>query len=434
MLDPKLQSIKKKLYTENEYGYEYQDTGARLDEEDIAYLASKYEIKTDVHRMCVNCQARQIIKYKGEKFDDDYKVDRFQVPCDYAAGTLPPGSKQVLDKLITQKQMDAKRALMVLKSTVDPVAWCEMMFNFNDDTKGTNEEWYLRPYQKEQLRCSSLRLVIREGRRAGKTFCMALKLIYLVFNRMVSKGRDSDGNPIKTGPEIMIITPFQSQITNIFNEMEKLLKRNGDLSKEVTTGTGGSLYVKTPFLRMEFSNGAKISGFVSGIGNKTDGSGGGTMRGQNANIIYLDEMDMIPDEVIDKVIMPILLTDKGVMMISTSTPIGKRARFFNWCLRNGRFKEDYFPSSVLGDKWEAIKREIEAENTKEGFAAEYMAEFIEGGHGVFKATYVQAARADYLYEHTSQYDFWHHQAGVSETTELIKVMGIDWNKNAGSIM
>ena len=44
----------------------------------------------------------------------------------------------------------------------------------------------------------------------------------------------------------MVVTPYQAQLTNIFEEMEKLLKRNRELASEVITGTGDSLYIKTP--------------------------------------------------------------------------------------------------------------------------------------------------------------------------------------------
>jgi hypothetical protein len=323
--------------------------------------------------------------------------------------------------------IEPERAERLLKASVDAVAWCELMFGFDDN----DPEWNLRSYQKEQIRCSAQRMVVREGRRAGKTFAMVIKLLYLVFHKKVYRGKDAHGRNIEAGPQVMIVTPYQSQISNIFDEMEKILKRNKDLVGDVTTGTGGNLYVKTPFHRMEFKNGAKISGFVSGVGTKADGSGGGVIRGQNAHIIYLDEMDMIPDEVLDKAVMPIMLTKKDVMIIATSTPIGKRGRFYSWCLEDPTFKEDYLPSTVL-PQWEANKDMFENENSTEAFAAEYMAAFIEGGYGVFKPSYVAVARKGYSYANTMSRGWWRQFAGVLDSDKLIKVMGIDWNKNAGT--
>ena len=81
------------------------------------------------------------------------------------------------------------------------------------------------------------------------------------------------------------------------------------------------------------------------------------MRGFSADIIYLDEMDMIPKEVLDKVINPILATTPDTMLIATSTPIGKKSKFYEWCLERPDFKEDYHPSSVI-PHWEQIKEEV----------------------------------------------------------------------------
>ena len=428
-VDPKLQAIRAKLYTENEYGYEHQDLNARLEKADLKYLTSKFTgIKTDLHPMCINCQARQVIKYDGHLFDEK-KTKGFIVNCQGVPAGLPAGSAGLLRKMVTQQNIPRKRAMLYLKATVDPVSWCELMFGFDD----ADEKWFLRPYQKEQIRCTAKRVAIREGRRSGKTFAMAMKIIYLAFNDIKQKGLDSEGNPVMEGPEIMIVTPYQAQVSNIFNEIEKILKRNRDLTKEVTTGTGGSLYVKTPFFRMELTNGAKISGFVSGVGNKDDGSGGGTMRGQSADWIYCDELDMIPDEILDKVIVPILATTDNVGMLSTSTPIGKRGKFYEWCRERPDFKEDYFPSTVL-PHWEKIAVDIIADSTKDGFAAEYMAHFIEGSYGVFRPSLVYRAMGAYTYADSDVDNtvWWKKQANVRNRSSIMTVIGIDWNKNAGT--
>lgn len=423
-----LQQIKKKLYVKNEYGYEYQNPSAVLDDSEIEFLKSKFNIKTDsVHRMCINCQARQLIKYS--EYTNDNK---FKVKCNFVPKGLGRGSVDRLNQLMTENDIDKAQALRIIKASVDPVAWAELMFGFRDE----DPTWHLRSYQKEQIRCTAQRMVLREGRRSGKTMAMALKLLYEAFNTTIEKGADSLGKRLYTGPEIMIITPYQSQLTNMFNEMESLLKRNAALASMCTTGSAGSLYIKTPFYRMQIERGegmgqTKIYGFVSGIGTRDDGAGGGTVRGGSADIIYLDEMDMIPEDILERVIQPILLTRPGVRLFATSTPIGKRGKFYSYCKERPDFKEDYLPSSVLPN-WENIKEEFERDSTEESFAAEYMAEFVEGRFGVFKPSLVYAARADYTYRNCEDVSWWHNYAKVPDTHELIKVIGIDWNKNAGS--
>jgi len=413
----------KKLYKKNSYGYEHQDPDARLDKKTIDKYEKEYGINTNVHRSCINCQIRQIDKYKNHPEGGD----KFKVRCNFIPKGLPPGTGKRIKEIVVSNDMDEERAKKLLLSTIDPVAWAEIMFGFSD----SDPKWSLRNYQKEQIRCSALRFACREGRRSGKTFAMALKLAHLAFNKTIVKGLDSHGKEVSGGPDIMVVTPYQAQLTNIFNEIESLIKRNVELRAEITSGTGDSLYVKTPLFKMDFKNGARIRGFVSGLGIKEDGSGGGTIRGASADIIYLDEMDMIPEDILDKVITPILLTQPDVVLLATSTPIGKRGKFYSWCLDRPDFKEDYYPSTVL-PHWETIRGELEAESTKESFAAEYMAEFIEGEYGVFKPSHIYGAKRDYTYEQTSNNMFLYTKLGIEESANMLICMGIDWNKNAGT--
>ncbi len=274
------------------------------------------------------------------------------------------------------------------------------------------------------------------GRRSGKSFGMAIKLIYLAFNFRQKAGRNSEGEQLYAGPTIYVITPFQSQLTGIFNDLETLIKRNSELMSAVKSGHGGSLYTKSPLYSMIFKGGTSITGFVSGIGVKGDGSGGGTLRGAGKGTVflYLDEMDLIPEDILSKVIIPILHTSEDGVMYATSTPIGKRGRFYSWCNEKPKYKSEHYPSSVLPN-WEAIEEEAREEaGTDQNFRAEYMALFIDGGYGVFKPSLVHAARADYTYDEAQadSYEFWSQRLGIPDYKNMIKTIGIDWNQNAGT--
>ena len=420
-MEQKVSSSIRKLYSTNEYGFVHQNPDAIPDPELVQHFKEKHNIRTDVHRTCVNCQIRQISKY------EESSGGKFKIKCNFIPRGLPPGSKAKLVQIATASDIPQERAKKLLLSTIDPVAWAELMFGFDDK----DLKWKIRSYQKEQLRCTAQRLAVREGRRSGKTFAMALKLLYYAFNLKVSRGRDSEGKEVIQGPDIIIVTPYQAQLTNIFEEIERLIKRNYELRSQVTTGTSDNLYIKTPTFKMEMRNGAVIQGFVSGLGVKQDGSGGGTIRGQSAHVIYLDEMDMIPEDILDKVINPILATSPETILIATSTPIGKRGKFYNWCLTRTDFKEDYYPSSVL-PHWQLIKNEIEEESTKESFEAEYMAKFVEGSYGVFRPTWIQDARSDYEYMNARDSLLLRKNLGVTNSEEMLIAIGVDWNKNAGT--
>ena len=407
--------VKNELYVINEYGVEHQKPNPKISDKLIEKYKSK--INLNVHKTCVACQIRQIDKY-GEDF---------KIKCSYIPKSLPLNAKGQIEKIVQESKMDFDHAKKILLATIDPVAWTELMFGFSDK----DDQWRLRDYQKEQLRCSAKRMAVREGRRSGKSFAMALKLLYYAFNMRIDRGRDANGNVVNIGPSIMIVTPYQAQLTNLFEEMEKLLKRNIELVKEVSTGTGDALYIKTPTFKMEFKNGTIIQGFVSGIGMRQDGSGGGTMRGSSADVVYLDEMDMIPEEILDKVINPILATTPNTSLIATSTPIGKKGKFYEWCLTRPDFKADHLPSTVI-PHWEQIKEEILRDATKEAFLAEYMAIFLDENDGVFKKDWVFNARADYSYMDAIDSSRLLSKLQLKGSAERIVSIGIDWNKNAGT--
>jgi hypothetical protein len=257
----------------------------------------------------------------------------------------------------------------------------------------------------------------------------------------------------------MIVTPYQAQLTLIFNELEELLNRNKSLASSVATGTGGRLYVRTPNFTMSLKDttirrprkddpsksfeitktGGSIEGFISGVGTKKDGSGGGTMRGQSTDYLYLDEVDMIPDDIVEAVITPLRTTSPNVQIIVSSTPIGSRGKFYSWTMEDRTWKADYYPSTVL-PHWKLVEQEVLNETTSETFEAEYMAHFIEGTFGVFRPSYIEKAWADYEYADTHPTttdpakcrEFWKTNADIYDPSQLQIVMGIDWNQNAGT--
>lgn len=429
-----IKDLEDSLYIVNKFDVKHQNPEAFLTPEQIEYAVKKWGIRTDVHDTCVRCQIRQMIKYENSLDAKGKPIGDFRVPCKFIAKSLPKGSKNVLDNLV-KEGMERDQALLYLESQVDPVAWAELFFGFRDSTKDTEQPWFLRPYQKEQLRCSAQRISIREGRRAGKTFIIALKLIYMIFNKQIMITVDEKGTKGYIGPTIMIVGPYEAQLINVFTEIETLLKKNKYLKNQVTSGTGDNLFVKTPFKKMEFANGGVIKGFVSGVADREDGSGGGTMRGQSAHIIYIDEMDMVPKDTIEKAILPILLSDltgKNIVFIATSTPIGTRGKFYEWCLKDPTFKEDHLPSTVL-PQWEAIEDMLMSSNTtKEAILSEYMAVFIETQGGVFKAGDLRRSTRDFSYDDLRSDSWWKKHFPKSSQSDMIRCIGIDWNKNVGT--
>lgn len=473
----KAKEILKVLYTENHFGYVYQDPTARLSQEQQLWLKNKLGLKlthafgettpegkpieSPVARMCVNCQARHLLRYNDARDPKGRKTLPWSVECGFVRQNAPQSVVEVAEKTATQKDGNVDEIIKYLMAAIDPVSWAETMLGFSDSSIGKNngEEAYIRSYQKEQLRCTSKRYAIRQGRRTGKTFAVCIRLLNILFTKEFQKGYDAEGNPVIRGPKIMIITPYQAQLSLIFDELETLISRNRSLASSVATGTNGSLYVRTPHFTLGLKDtvikrtrrddssksyevtksGGSIEGFISGVGTKKDGSGGGTMRGQSADYIYLDEVDMIPDGIVEAVIGPIIITYPHVQIIASSTPIGSRGKFYTWSLEDSAWKADYYPGTVL-PHWDRIEAQVLNETTAEAFEAEYMAHFIQGTFGVFRPDYIEAAWADYEYVDThpetsdavSARKFWMEAADIYDPSQLQIVMGIDWNQNAGT--
>jgi len=292
---------------------------------------------------------------------------------------------------------------------------------------------------------SHLYLATRACIATHNSFVMALKLLDRALNTKIIASYKSNGQPLYRGPKIVIVTPFQTQLTVLFDEMQNLLERNPELVSQVVRNKGTGLYTKQPNYKMgfekpgeDFISGAIIMGYVSGTSVKADGSGGGSLRGESPDFVYMDEMDMIPEDVLSSVIRPFIATNSDVTMYATSTPIGvgRKGYFYRYCKEDPAWVEYYLPSSVL-PHWEQVRSEIEAEGTTtEAFKAEFMAEFVESGQGVFKLDHILKATRPYTYDDSRRDNipWWRNVAGVRETSELVTIIGVDWNKIAGTEM
>lgn len=429
------------LYETNKWGYKYLRFDRKPPEKLVQAYVEEYAINTNCHSSCVSCQIHQINKYKNELELRNDKLIRetgtglkkwFPIECNYIKKGISGDFKEQLQSLVA-KGIPEKRAKRILFASVDPMNWIELMFGFDDESQNNPDmmkHWYLRWYQKHLLKCTAKRRVLRQGRRTGKSAGTVLFLLDKIFNYKVFKGINvTTGEEIYSGPKIAIVTPFQSQVSNIFAEFENFLNTNSDLVERVVQ-RGSKLYKQTPPLEMEFKNGAIITGFVTGANNKEDGSGGGPIRGANADIIYVDEMDMVPDHIFKNVIQPILYTKPYTMMVGSSTPIGKKGTFYKWCLETPEYKEIYIPSTAL-PHWPMIEEEALSESTEESFRAEYMAEFITDSYGVFKSEYIHAARSNYSYDMTHDPLFWAENYNEN-FNEFVICIGIDWNKTIGT--
>ena len=318
--------------------------------------------------------------------------DKYEIPGQYKATLSPEEQEEALD-------------------LIDPLRWTSKWLNMTP-----------RMNQELNLMCTSKNIVLREGRRAGKTWGECQRVLNYCLTTEIYDGKNSDGVDIYRGPEVLVVTPFLSQIELIFGILDKMISRNSNIKIKRR--------VKTPFHTITFTNGSKIEGFTTGSNSKQEAS---TVLGQAADLILLDEVDRIDSADITRAIRPIQITSPNVSLMASSTPTGKREWFYNRCMNDPRFKEFFFPSTIL-PHWEEIKEEAEAEGVHEHFLQEYMAMFTVQVTGVFQPAYVARAEASYMYNQTHPYkDLEDNEVFINrKNQDWIYTIGVDWNTNAGT--
>ena len=137
----------------------------------------------------------------------------------------------------------------------------------------------------------------------------------------------------------------------------------------------------------------------------------------SADALYLDEADYLdPDDL--NAIGAILYTNPNVTLWTSSTPTGRRERFYDQC-HDSRFREFHYPSTVLPFWNDQMDRDARLDaGTEAGYQHEILAEFGEEVEGVYQNQYVDKALTEYKYEEQKRMDGW------------IYTMGVDWNDTA----
>ena len=144
----------------------------------------------------------------------------------------------------------------------DPIKWAYWQLK---DPKG--RPWKARWYQREMIRGilnGDTRIAARMGRRVGKTETMVVYCLWYAQHHKNSR--------------LLIVTPYEHQVRLIFMRLEELIRDSPELRDEVKT-------TKNPFIA-SFGNGSKIMGFTGGANSGS--SSGASVRGQRADIIFMD--------------------------------------------------------------------------------------------------------------------------------------------------
>lgn len=257
--------------------------------------------------------------------------------------------------------------------------------------------WVPRWYQREMLRCTSQKKVVRAGRRVGKSVAMAVKIVHLLYT-------NSNWN-------ILVICPYQSQVKRVFDIIRvDLMTESISFNESVVRDNSSAPQV------IELANGSKVTGFSSGA---KSGGKSTQIRGQDAHAIFFDEMDYLSEDDFEAV-LAILASHPECILWASSTPTGARSQFFEWATKKDLgFKEFHFLSSESPTWSDDIEEFFKERYSEAGYGREFLAEFGDETMGVFKNSDINASMAVYNYDE------------CQPNPQMKYIMGVDWNETSG---
>lgn len=240
------------------------------------------------------------------------------------------------------------------------------------------------------------------------------------------------GTETLKGATCVVATPYDNQARLIFDQLKTFIDNNPVLQDSVKSMT------KNPYV-IEFKNKSVIRLFTAGT---RSGSEGGSLRGQKASWLYMDEVDYMSDKDFEAISAIALEAPKRIGIMVASTPTGKRAMFYKLCNELKFNQEDtvhpgpdntyadsqydretaegwaefYYPTMVNPEWSSSMERELKGMYSQLAYEHEVLAEFGTETVGVFNKDYIDEAASD-------PYELLHKPKHDGPIT-----IGIDWDK------
>lgn len=173
-------------------------------------------------------------------------------------------------------------------------------------------KWIARDYQEQILQemATAKRVVLRLGRRLGKTETMCVIILWHAFTQP-NKGPNNQY-------DILIIAPYEEQVDLIFKRLKQLIDASGH---NISPSRDIEHHIELP-------NGSVIHGLTAG---SKSGTGAANTRGQRADLIILDEVDYMSEADITNIMNIRNEAPERIKMIVASTPSGRRESYYKWC-------------------------------------------------------------------------------------------------------
>ena len=284
----------------------------------------------------------------------------------------------------------------------DPVSWVRAFLKYEP-----------RIYQQLFLRASTkhTRIGLRWGRRSGKSYGLMMKMMHYALS-----------NP---GSRVIVITPYESQVNFFYSELWDMLAHSGfKTMDQIKENFLIDRAIRKP-IEIHFTNGSLIRMFTSGA---RSGGNADTVRGQEADLLLLDELAYFGDNDLSS-IMPMLQDTSEEktyekVLIASSTPKGRSDSFYQLISpeQKNEVKEYWFSAfaNPLFNKKKEDEARLEA-RTKTAFEQEYLAHWGDMTVGVFRPYLMEAALRGY------------HYTGTKLDIDDRCIMGMDWDKYGAGV-
>jgi len=160
--------------------------------------------------------------------------------------------------------------------------------------------------------------------------------------------------------KIFVTGPQKIHVEEIFIRLRKFISSHSMLRDSVIRDA------KAPYYEILLRNGSRVRGVPAGAKGKKDGLGG---RGQDADDIYVEEMDYVDASALRGAIFPIMYTTPETSLCGFSTPTGFKTPYYSLCEESPHYKEFHYTYKVLPHY-----KQVEAEKgsfTEEEWKHEY---------------------------------------------------------------
>lgn len=282
-----------------------------------------------------------------------------------------------------------------------------------------------RAYQTLMLRDPHPSKILRTGRRAGKTVTLTIEMLHFSF--------------IKKNAKIIVLAPAKAQVQEIYDAVIKYIDESPLMNSKFIVRK-----VRNPQFEIRFANGSTIKFFTTGVASASKAD---IVRGQEADMVVLDEMDYMHPEDFVAIMALLQKTDRHATerkrLIGASTPSGQRERFYHWIVDPPKgFTSFYYPAYVnpaWDDDMEVEQRDYYKSNIM-AYRHEIEADFGEDTHGVYPRKFLDRC---FIHPFDESPDEFGEVKNLAPSWEYKPyrldyqskyVIGVDWNKFSAGTM